>query len=296
MSGISMFGELLPILIYKKCFEITKNIGGYWLMMAIINCVICLLGAFTLKDYSHLVAKSENTEKSSLNPSRDKDTGEEIHGKSLFTRFDFHIFCWAHILTVTFHHTIMLNLMVMLSSYDMVNLSLTVMTVLPLFGAIMRFVLGGISDYFIDTIPRTMFICLATWAQAVTIFPLLVYGGSFSIIISCFSALYVCNALYFSLFPTVLSEMYGKKSFSINWGIVLVGNALINLPVLYIFGFFYDKSTMADESSCMGSGCFTVILMFGGVVSSVAAIFISIIVYYEFRWRRDSISNTLNPS
>ena len=301
LGGTSLIGPTVLGVIYKEYFGVQSNVAGYWLMLGVTNFVLSILGALLMKDYSHLVedTTSENTtsEKEPVLPERTSAKANEFHhleGFALVKNLDYQLLFWSHIISAAVGHIFIFNMIVIIESYRLDSFELPFLISMPLIIAVTKLCLGTISDSFINTIPRTLYVSIGMWLQAITILLLVIFGENKALFVLCFIFAHVSNGLIYSVHSAYVSDFFGKENFGINWGGILVGDSLSDIPFMYLFGYFYDKNIEFGHSDCIGALCFQVTFLVSGLSTIFAAILISIVVYREIRWRNGTLTNKSN--
>ena len=109
-------------------------------------------------------------------------------------------------------------------------------------------------------------------------------GGSAPLFVATVVFMYIANALYFCLIPALVSEMFGMRFFSRNFGGLVFVMALITLGLMAIFGVLYDQQA-GGMLKCFGQKCFRSSLVISSVLSFLALILVCVIVWREKRWR-----------
>ena len=98
---------------------------------------------------------------------------------------------------------------------------------------------------------------------------------------------YCTDSVYISIYFAIVSELFGKKTVSLNMGLLLLGYGMVGIPVFVGFGVLYDNMTKSGNGLCYGIDCFSSMFLACGVALTFTAVMISWFSLREWKWRRN---------
>ena len=183
---------------------------------------------------------------------------------------------WAFLLSGAVQNVIRLNAPAFLVSFKLEHLMVILTGGGPWVAAFSKISVGAISDCFIKTVPRTFYLAVVTWCEAILVIVAIVYSGNTAVITYVIISAYAVGALYMWSSFAVVTEMFGPKYLSVNAGILYLAYGLASVCLLALFGSMYDSLTNDVPSGvCYGSGCYRNVFIFCGAALTISAISIS---------------------
>lgn len=298
LGGSWFIGPAVFAAVYSVAFSSSQNVGGNFVFMAVVMVVTNLLAAIFMKDYSRLVEDDMNEDCNLVLDTTDNEStvsyspavDDDVTGFDLCTKLDFHIMSWAFFLSGSVQTLLMGNVAVFLKSYEMEYLLTPLLISGPMTAAVTKITSGFVSDYFANTLPRSAYISVGSLLQTILLFFCISYAKNAGLFVITILITYLCNALFFSLFPALLSELFGTKYFSRNWGSLILVFSLFSLGLLAMFGAVYDKNVESGQT-CYGQKCFCYTFIISSILSLVSFILISCMVWREKHWRTTQYNN-----
>ncbi len=295
--GSSLFAH-----IYEVFFEASQNVRGYFLTCSVIYLGANMLSLIFVKYY---IPSSEDNEQSLYDfdntpeseshentPIIDRSNlpihdvtykvSEDLTGLQLLKSIDFHLIALSFLLLNSIEAMFIVNLTAYLYSYKHVSTSGPLLIIGPLVAAFFSLMCGLISDIFVPTIPRSLYLLIISILQTILLSMCITSGSNMVLFSVTTLTMYAGNGSYFSLTPLLISEYFGQKYFSHNWGGLMLSFALLGWFFETIFGLIYDNHVkLEDRRICYGQECFTGSFIMATVVSFVGTVLGLILVWRE---------------
>ncbi len=288
-------------LIRGTFFSRTQNIGGYFAFTAALFVVVNILAILLVKYYPE---ESEGNDSVQLELNGNVQAGESntLMSPSLFETpgygvaktgiqllrsVDFHLIAWSYLLLGSVQLMFINNVTVYLKSYNMQALTLPLTISGPLLASMSMFVSGAITDVFMLTVPRSVFLVVGDVIQTLLIAACISKGNNFALFVITTLVIYTNNGFCYGITPTLISEYFGMKYFSRNWGGLVLAYALLSWLFLAEYGYRYDNIRRIDQVSCYGHQCFQ-----ESYVIAATASFIGTLLTVVFAWREKTSIQT----
>ena len=301
LMGLTGSGALVFALIYPKYFSDQNGLRNFWLFLAVLYFVLNLLATFFMRDYSHLVVRCDSEcapLKNSFDSTNGKDSyesGDErsqdmktiedgITGLELAKSLNFHLLCWAFLITGAVHNLIRTNAVLILTSFRHDDLITPLLSAAPVVAAFLKIFLGVLSDKLIHLLPRSSYISVLIWYEVVIVYISCGYGDDTFLTINLIMLCYGVDSVSISTTVAVASELFGRKNISVNVGLLFFGYGIVCIPVLLAFGLVSDGQT--NNSFCFGVRCFSEIFLVSGAGLTLTGALFSVLSYREWVWRK----------
>jgi MFS family permease len=180
----------------------------------------------------------------------------EITGTKLLKRFDFHYLSWPCFICAGLQLMFQNNLGTYLKSYGLESYTTLFTTLNPIAAIFSKFFAGFASDAIIHWVPRSAVLLSFNVVQTIDLGLCIFYASNLTLFLITDLVIGFANGAVWCLTPTMISEFYGMKNFSRNWGFIMLGNAVFGLILQELFGVLYDVNT-ASSNQCYGLHCFT---------------------------------------
>ena len=303
-------GPALFSLMYGTLFSGTQNIRDYFLTCAVIFLVVNIISIFCVKYYPVSLDGTEdhsledntqvdanpigsvNSEHSTLVSSPTEEAPPDVTGIDLLRSVDFHLIAWCFLLVSSIQIMFINNVSVYLKSYKMDKLITTLTVSGPLVAAMCKFLSGCLSDELLRFLPRASYLAIVTVCQTVLLTACISKGDNMVVFITTTYVVYASNGVYYGLIPTLISEYFGMKYFSRNWGGLILVYALLGWAFLAEFGYVYDHHIPDhDTTTCYGNHCFR-----ESYVIAAATTFIGTLLVLVLMWReRNTVPGRHTP-
>ncbi|XP_048753146.1 uncharacterized protein LOC125664423 isoform X2 [Ostrea edulis] len=245
--------------------EDNQDLKGFYLLNIVCALVVGFLALIFVKRITYdLDIEVTRVVSSNVNGDNDEEASllsknsflREITGMKLLTRFDFHYLSWACFICAGLQLMFQNNLGTYLKSYDLESYT-TLFTILnPIAAIFSKFFAGFASDAIIHWVPRSAVLLSFNIVQTIDLGLCIFYASNFTLFLITDLVIGFANGAVWCLTPTMISEFYGMKNFSRNWGFIMLGNAVLGLILQEIFGVLYDVNT-GSNNQCYGLHCFT---------------------------------------
>lgn len=267
-AGPALMSFLYGVAFAKNRNPEDQNLKGFYLMEAISFAVIGLLGGLFLRympfeedPESEVVVNADDS--ASFLASH-----EDLTGRSLLKRFDFHFLSWSYIMCAGLQLMFQNNIGTYLASYKMTKYTTTFTTINPICGILSKFVAGFLSDALVHKYPRVAVLLVFNVVQTIGLTLGIFLSNEFVVIFLVNLIIGFSNGAVWCLTPTMISEFYGLKYFGRNWGTIMFGNAIGGLILQQAFGWLYDSSIgVKGQTDCYGLHCFRLSFTMAAVLS-----------------------------
>jgi len=283
-------------LIYNKCFKHMDNsVANFFLLLTICVVIANVVSAFLVcpipsgdTELAELVEpNTESTndlhELSTANQdsteAENSETWQEKYGFDLLKQPEFHILSWGFWLVGSTGISYQSNLTIMSASYGVSRVDSWLTVTCPLIAGISKFIIGFASDKTKSCgYDRVIYIIVPSLVQFLLLTISAFHGDAESTFVTTTYVIYVTNALFFVITPTLVSEYFGMKHFARNWGFMFLINALLSFVFLSVFGVLYDQAIEEGTGNdCFGLECtrsFYVVISVFTIFSSVLLIWL----------------------
>ncbi|KAJ8320811.1 hypothetical protein KUTeg_002398 [Tegillarca granosa] len=256
--------------------EENQNLRGFYLMLTLAFSAVGILQVLFLQTFplhnptEELNALLNNESKPEALPEVPKD----ITGTKLVRRFDFHYIFWVVLWCAGIQQSFQYNIGTYLKSFNEEKYTTLFTTISPISSVLSKFVAGFLSDLLIKRVPRVTVLMTFNIVQTITLVFAIFYSNILAVLLLNLLTLGIANGALWCLSPTMISEFYGMKHFGVNWGVILLGNAIGVFAVQQVFGWIYDSSiTTPDTTTCIGAHCFTWSFVMATVFSFCSVVF-----------------------
>ena len=269
-------GSAVIAAIFNSCYSHTP-VGDFFLMVAILNLILCGLSAWLVRPLPAL--PEDNSEWQSLTPGEDQDPTEpkpqlsmaERYGLDMLYLADFHILTWAFLFAASIQLTYIPNVTAFTASYGLTHYNYALTVASPVCACVWKFFTGWISDHTKKYFPRLMYVILMTFMQLLLSLLSIFFGDNDILFIMTIVLVYMSNGCFWSIIPTIISEYFGMRHFSRNWGFEFFANSLLMFISLAIFGAFYEDAIQINNSSdCYRLKCFRNFYILASVMSAIS--------------------------
>ncbi|KAK3605951.1 hypothetical protein CHS0354_019628 [Potamilus streckersoni] len=244
-----------------------QNLGGFMLLFAGCFGVADILCVIFLRVYNetktqtspensgdiHSIEREPNTRE--VIPF-DRNKFEHLPLKKLLQNVDYHLLAWTFALASSIGLVFGNNLTVVSKSLHLDQYNDRLVLIIPITNATISLSIGIISDYFKEKVPRLAILIVGCC-------------GFLACLVICFfladklAALYIATTIAaigigitWSISPTIMKEMFYIGNLGRNWGIALLGAAVLGMISQLIFGALYDANiTVVADNYCYGMSC-----------------------------------------
>ncbi|RHY28963.1 hypothetical protein DYB32_005562 [Aphanomyces invadans] len=254
--GSNACGGAVFVYIYHTWFD--HDVDAYFTFMGSSLSLLCIFGAVFLQAMGHHHVLERDDE---AMPLERKDEVERD------------ITLWPLVQTAQFWHLFVVVLVgVGCPLFVMNNLSFlvesnggdvthvpTLVLLFSLFNLVGRFAMGAISDALLSTVPRSYFLTASVVLVGVVQLSFVVCPVEYMmvpVVLTGFG-----EGCVFGLFPVLTRELFGRRHFGKNYGLVSLANAE-GFPLVLgpLSSALYRVQLTPGTEKCLGSGCFTPML------------------------------------
>ena len=248
-------------------------------MMTIVLLILSSLSAWLVRPLPALV--EENSERQTLTSGNNQESPEpkpklspaERYGLDMLYMADFHILILAFLSAASIQLTYIPNLTTFTASYDLTHYNHALTVAGPVCACVWKFLVASISDHTKKYFPRLMYVIVMTFIQLILSLLNIFIGDNNILFILTMILVYMSNGCFWSIIPTVVSEYFGVRHFSRNWGFAVLVNSLLMFISLAAFGAFYNDATQVTNSNnCYGLKCFRNFYILASVMSTISCV------------------------
>ncbi|ETW05512.1 hypothetical protein H310_03269 [Aphanomyces invadans] len=252
--------------IYHTWFD--HDVDAYFTFIGSSLSLLCIFGAVFLQARGHHHVLERDDEAMPLE--RKDEVGRDIT-------------LWPLVQTAQFWHLFVVVLVgVGCPLFVMNNLSFlvesnggdvthvpTLVLLFSLFNLVGRFAMGAISDAWLSTVPRSYFLTASVVLVGVVQLSFVVCPVEYMmvpVVLTGFG-----EGCVFGLFPVLTRELFGRRHFGKNYGLVSLANA-VGFPLVLdpLSSALYRVQLTPGTEKCLGSGCFTPMFFVTAGLSLVA--------------------------
>ena len=213
-------------------------------------------------------------------------------GISQFVLSSFQLITWAFFFGASVQFMYLINIGTYIHSYKMPGFGSYMTIVSPICGAVFTFASGVVSDRTITCTSRITYVLFGTGIQTLFFFLSINWGDNYYIFIITSLVVYSNNGIYWSIVPALVSEYFGIKHFTRNWGLLIMCNAFLSLGTCGAFAAFYDAKSIKNSSGCLGLPCFSDSYMIGAFASLISTVLFALLRVVENKQRKTSPPGT----
>ncbi|XP_061188394.1 uncharacterized protein LOC133196538 [Saccostrea echinata] len=244
--------------------EENQDLKGFYLLNIICALVVGALSLIFVKRISYdldievtrIINNDSNDDHDPITVEFKEMFPREITGIKLLKRFDFHYLSWACFICAGLQLMFQNNLGTYLKSYGLESYTTLFTTLNPIAAIASKFFAGFMSDAIMRWVPRSAVLLSFNILQTVDLGLCIFFANNFALFFITDLVIGFANGAVWCLTPTMISEFYGMKNFSRNWGFIMLGNAVGGLVLQEAFGVLYDINTRSTNQ-CYGLHCFT---------------------------------------
>ena len=282
-------GPIIYSIIYAAGFN-EMPIGDFFLCLCVSTIVVNILAILFVRDVP--LDPTIPTEETYLIKNTVSFVEEE-HSETWcdrigFTQFvlpSFQLLTWAFFFGASVQLVYFANVTIYITSYALPSLAVSMPVVGPVCGAFFTFVGGIASDRTMRYTSRLTYLIIGTILQTFVFFISIDYGDNYYLFIITTAVVYSNNGQYWSVVPTLASEYFGMHHFTRNWGLLLMGNALLALAIGYVFAWFYEDAILTESITCIGLQCFGKSYLLAGCLSLISVTLFMALYILERRQR-----------
>ena len=195
--------------IYGGAFRSHSNVGGYFVMMAIIVAVINVIGMFLLTsqppEYSRLTeAEMNNMASEHAQEETCPEFIEELKGFKIFKNLDYHLIVWPFVICAAIELLFIYNVTTFLRSFHLERHDVLLTVLGPIIGCVSKLYNGFVSDWTMKRVPRASYLILANGLQFLVLILCVVAGDSFAVMVLATIFVYNANGANMSLVPSII--------------------------------------------------------------------------------------------
>ena len=282
-------GPIIYSIIYDAWFA-KLPIGDFFLCLCLSMCVVNTLAILFVRNVPlRPVTPTEGTSliENAVSFVNEGDS-ENWCDRLGFTQFvlpSFQLLTWAFLFGGSVQLMYFPNVTIYTTSYTMPSLAVSMPVVGPISGSFVTFAGGLASDRTIRYTSRLTYLIIGTVLQTFVFFISIDHGDNCYVFIITTVVVYSNAGQYWSIFPTLASDYFGMHHFTRNWGLLLMGNALLTLALGYVFALFYDHAILTESTTCIGLQCFSKSYLLTGCLSLLSVVLLITLYVLERRQR-----------
>ena len=298
MEASQSAGPAVIALIYSAMFvnghnadPENQNLAGYFLAMALAYLIIHLSAIAFLRNipdgvsYSQCDSYDDESGNLEINPilkgsscqAAAPCTVRELLGSGVF-----HLILWPFLISSAVQFMFITNITMYLRSFDLIRFNSTFVILIPTVGAIVKLAIGFISDRFINTCPRIVWMLLGNTLQTVACTIFVKFPDQIVVLFIVICAVMIANSITWCLIPVTLTELYGAEFFGRVWGYIVFAYSLATFGMQALFAYNYQMHTSSSqEIYCYGEDCYSISSVVACICSLLACCG-NILVLYDW--------------
>lgn len=291
-SSFLLLGPTLFSAIYAAGFKVVP-VGDYFSAIAACMVVINLLSVWFIRVLPREPEEAKETtcllaEHVTFVPEKElkEESLADRIGWPLLAVLEFDLMTWGFICTCSIQLLYITNVTIYSASYSLKGMGGIMSIAGPVFGMIISFLSGWVSDYSVRHVTRLIYVVISVLAQTLFFLVSIWYGHDIVVYIGTTLVVYASNGTLFSIIPALVSEYFGTRHFVRNWGTMLMINAVLSLGMGEVFAMFYEQGLQRERDECKGLRCFWVSYLICSVLSALSVISFAALSYREHRSRK----------
>ena len=206
------------------------------------------------------------------------DAGDELKescfeklGLQMFLEPDFHCIACGFIIAIGANFMYMGNVSSISASLSLVEVHDITLIVAPIAALVFTLASGWLSDCTRNAFPRSVYMVVGGIFNTILFAISSVYGASSAVFILTTLVIYGTTGMIYTMAGTIMGERFGLSHFKRNFGLVLMGSAVMTLVTSSIFGALYDRAIgNKNVRFCKGIACVQNSFIFGCLMSLVS--------------------------
>jgi len=175
---------------------------------------------------------------------------------SIFGSVKYHLLAWPCILLIAVAAMNGNNINTYLVSMNLKSYEESIPFIVQWFGIPGKLAIGWLSDSVIKKCPRSTFVILGCFMNAVAFIISIFLADELAVIVTSQFCTNFGSVVVWCLCPCIILEEFGERSFTVLWGFITFNYGLITFAVNYLFGTLYDEMLVIGEEICYGKQCF----------------------------------------
>ena len=282
--GAAMWiGAAIIAEIFNRFYNISP-VGDIFMLIGILMLIIYSLSSKLVRRLpSEDVDERHSLTQKTIQPEESKQTesAAERYGINMLCVVDYQMILWGFTLAVSIQLTIVSNVTVMGDSYGFTDYNGLLTVAGPLLTCVTKIFMGWISDRTKHCCPRMTYVLFMTILQTVVNFASIFAGNQLQLFMCEIFVTFMAIGTIFAVVPTVVSEYFGMRHFSRDYGLMLLTGALFSLITSELFGVFYEAQSQLDNSNDCFLRCFQYFYGLSAFLSGVSSI--SFLILYNRR-------------